>query len=425
MRTVKFAKYLPECNWQPVILTMQPSAHHPQRLDPSLLEEVSPQLKVYRTPVWMLDRSLAKAKKRVLGLFSMAAKESISTVETAAGGERRQRPAALDHIRDWLQFPDDYGGWLLPALWRGYQVMKSERIDLIYSTAPSPVTHMIALILKRWARCPWVADFRDPWECLFPESVYLEGRHPWRQQAEVAMAEKVVRAADLVIANTPRLRTAFRGRFPGLAAGKFVTIPNGFDPEDFRRLPPGTSGTGKFTIAHTGTFFTTLRSPDEVLRAIQDLVNDGKINPAILCVKLVGCGTYTGPSAPYLQVVPRVSHDESLRIVAQSDVLLLLQQSAKYLLQVPAKTYEYIAARKWILAVTPEGATRDIVANLPNGVVVTPDKPEELKSAILKLYRMYLEGQLYPVPWDHDDLNRFSRRQQTHILSSYFDRLVR
>jgi hypothetical protein len=167
-----------------------------------------------------------------------------------------------------------------------------------------------------------------------------------------------------------------------------------------------------------------LRTPDEVLSAIRDLVRDGELDPAMLSVRLIGCGSFTAPPEPYLQIVSRVSHRESLQIMAESDVLLLLQQSSKYWLQVPAKTYEYIAARRWILGVTPEGATRDIVAELPNGVVAAPERPAELKAAILQLYRRYRAGALYPVPVDPESILRYSRREQCHELAAHFSELI-
>jgi glycosyltransferase involved in cell wall biosynthesis len=423
LRTVKFAKYLPECGWQPFVLTMQPYAYHRERRDTSLLEELSPDLKVYRTPVWMPDRFLARLKNRLTGRISRP--DSGATAVSAANGISPQRPGVADHVRDWLQFPDAYGGWLIPGYWRARQVMRADKIDLIYSTAPSPVAHMIAMWLKKWTGAPWVADFRDPWECLFPESVYVGPQHPWRQSAEVAVAEKVVRSADLIVANTSRLCDAFCERFPELDRRKFITIPNGFDGEDFRDLQPKVSAGGPFTISHTGTFFGSLRSPDEVLTAIRQLVCDGRMDPAALSVKLIGCGSFKASHAPYLQIVPRVSHRESLQIMADSDVLLLLQQSPKYWLQVPAKTYEYIAARRWILAVTPEGATRDIVAPLPNGVVAAPEHPDELKAAILGLYRRYCERMLYPVPVDTESIRRYTRREQSRNLAAHFSELIR
>src|SRR5262249_25748471 len=160
LRTVKFAKYLPESNWEPLILTMNPDIYAPLRQDRSLLAELSPELKVYRTNAWMLDRYLAKWKRGVRRLASRGGKTEERGIRGSVA-PRSSRQARLSyHIRNWLQFPDDYGGWFMPALWRGSRIIASESIDMIYSTAPSPVAHMIAMGLKKWTGKPWVADFR-------------------------------------------------------------------------------------------------------------------------------------------------------------------------------------------------------------------------------------------------------------------------
>jgi glycosyltransferase involved in cell wall biosynthesis len=423
LRTVKFAKYLPDSNWEPFILTMRTEAYHPSRIDPSLLAEIDNGLKVYRTPVWMPDRLLVSLKKSIFAAGTEAPQlgRAPATADPVSPGVQS---GLARHIRDWLQFPDAYGGWLVPGFWQAQKLMRDQKIDLIYSTAPSPVAHMIALLLRRWGRRPWVADFRDPWECLFPESVYVEGEHRWRRQAEIAWAKRVVQGADLVIANTERLCRAFRDRFQNSPPGKFVTIPNGFDAEDFRGLRPGPDPAGKFTICHAGTFFGQLRSPDEVLVAIHELVEEGQIDPADLRVILVGCGVCETYKAPYLEVIPRVGYKKSLQIMADSHVLLLLQQSPKYWLQVPAKTYEYLAIRRWILAITPEGATRDVVTALPNAIVIQPGQGQDLKCSILRLYRMHRSGRLYPCPVSDDAVRQFSREEQTRTLSNHFSRLV-
>ena len=48
-RWLKFAKYLPAEGWEPVILTVEPEYAAYPAIDNSLLNEVSPDLKVYRT----------------------------------------------------------------------------------------------------------------------------------------------------------------------------------------------------------------------------------------------------------------------------------------------------------------------------------------------------------------------------------------
>lgn len=426
MRTVKFAEYLPDFGWTPVVLTMNPEAYHPNRIDPTWVRIQNSQLRVYRTPVWMPDRTLSRWYKRLhdMGRSKAAGEDSNSPLNPGRGPEQSKRPWPIRVLRDWLHFPDDYGGWLIPGILEGRRIMRREKIDVVYSTSPSTVTHLIAMRLKRFTNLPWIADFRDPWEVLFPECVYLD-ENRLKRAAEIRAGERVVASADLVITNTDRACSAYQKRFPYLPATKFVTLPNGFDPQDFENIPHTNSEGPKLTIMYAGTFFADLRSPNEILEAVTELVNEGRLDPDRFVLKIVGSSSFTQPETPVIEVIPRVSHSKSLRMMAESDILLLLQQSEKYRLQIPAKTYEYMAAQKWILAIAPEGATADLVRRMPNGMLVLPGHREDLKNAILHFYRLFLEKRLYPVPQDEILIRSFRRRDQTRVLAEWLDRASR
>lgn len=419
MRTVKFAKYLPEFGWNPQVLTMSPEAYNPKRFDFSLVSGLDPQLKVHRTAVWMPDRALARLYKRIRNFGGSPAITGNDGAGKAGAQQARKRRWLVSDFLDWMHFPDDYGGWLIPGILEGRKLLRREHVDVLYSTAPSPVAHLIAMGLKRITGLPWIADFRDPWEVLFPECIYVEGENRMKRVAEIAVGELAVGAADLVIANTDLACEAFQKRFPRLPTEKFVTLPNGFDPVDFEDAQPTESEGAKLTVTYAGTFFADLRTPDETLQAVNELVQEGRINPARFALKFVGCGPVSAPQTPTLEIIPRVAYLDSLRIMGQSDVLLLLQQSEKYRLQIPAKTYEYMAVRKWILALAPDGSTAELVRRMPNGVVVAPGRKEDLKSALSKFYRMFLEKKLYPVPQDEALARAFTRREQTRTLGNW------
>lgn len=323
-----------------------------------------------------------------------------------------------------MHFPDDYGGWLFPGTRAGKKVLREEKISFLYSTSPSPVAHMIAQRLKHATGLPWIADFRDPWEALFPECFFMDDENKLKHALEIKVGEKAIAAADLVIANTESARIAFVNRFPNLPKEKFVALPNGFDPKDFASVRPTTSEGQKLTFTHAGTFFPGLRTPDEILTALAELIREGTIDPARVTLKFVGCGNFSSPELPTLEVIPRVSHAESLRIMAESDVLLLPQQSDKYNLMIPAKAYEYMAVGKWVLAIAPEGATAGLVKRMPNGIVVAPGDKQDLKARIAAFYTMFLNKKLYPVPRDQALIDSYTRREQTGVLARWMNQLA-
>jgi glycosyltransferase involved in cell wall biosynthesis len=424
VRTVKFVRYLPGCGWEPVVLTMSEENYVAGRYDETIGRQLPPELEVHRTDVISPLRSLAGLKRILLGIAGRRTSPKPVDALTVANPwvARSRRNSLVDNLRDWLAFPDNYGGWFLPAVVRGYRLLRRQEFDVIYSTSPSPVVHMIAYALKRLSGLPWLADNRDPWECLFPEAVYYR-ENLRKQRAEIAMAERCVRGADLNVLNTEAANRTYRERFPDMAPDRFRTLPNGFDPDDFADVPRRTAPGAQLSFLHAGTFFPQLRTPDEFLAAMDSLIACGQIDPARVCVKFIGCGEIS-QTRMYLQSLPRIPHRESVESMGATDVLLLLQQSDKYRMMVPAKAYEYMAMGKWLLTITPTGATRDLVGGLPNGRVVSPDDSEGLKSVILELYNRHRNGSLYPVPNDPEVSSRFNRQQQTKVLAGLLNELA-
>ncbi|MEE4215494.1 MAG: hypothetical protein V2I34_10510, partial [Bacteroidales bacterium] len=46
-RWLKFAKYLPEYGWEPIVLTVDPAYAQYPAIDESLVKDINPSLKVY------------------------------------------------------------------------------------------------------------------------------------------------------------------------------------------------------------------------------------------------------------------------------------------------------------------------------------------------------------------------------------------
>jgi hypothetical protein len=99
-----------------------------------------------------------------------------------------------------------------------------------------------------------------------------------------------------------------------------------------------------------------------------------------------------------VEFVDRIPQSEALREIARSHVALLMAPAQP--LQIPGKVYEYIGMRSTILAICTEGATKDLLRSYPFAKVVSPDRLDEMKEALLALYS---ERAIHKT----DDLNRF------------------
>ncbi len=426
-RTLKFAKYLGERGWQPIVLTVREKCYERYFvMDPTLLERVPPDVKIARSSVirWLTRLLEFKNRGRVV--------PPPATAPTSADGpgSAGRNPGRLQQWKDAVtglfEIPDEEVGWLIPGVAAGLGVVRRERVDVLYASGKPWTAHLIAAVLKKLTGKPLVIDFRDPWVT----NPFRGPQSPLRDRVEAYLERKVVETADVVVTNTKALRDEFIARFPGVPAAKFVTLLNGFDPEDYDEVRAARPlDARKFTIAHTG-FLYGKRDPRGFLEAVARLIEEGKIAPDALEIVFVGSIElpYDLPSylrakriAGIVRLIDQVPYRESLRHLAESDALLLLQPGTKT--QVPSKLFEYIALGKPILAVSPrDGATARLVFEESLGRVADADRVEEIAAAVEELYRIWREGGA--VGAANGARAKFDVRKVTAVLAEQFDDLL-
>jgi len=389
-RTLKFSKYLPDFGYTPYILTVKENVFDLQ--DKTLLKEIPPEVKVIRA-------NCLSSKKH----FSI----------------NRKYP-------DFLSIPDDYWTWIFDATRISRKIIKSNQIDAIYSTSPIHTAHLIALILKRIFNKPWVADFRDPW---MGGTFRLESYNWYRSKIESWMEKQVIINCDKLICNTNFMEDDFLSRYPDLSRDKLTVIPNGYDEKDFHNIVVEKKNDKRMTFIHMGEVYSNIRSPLNFLKTVkQVLEKNTKIRKRIL-IRFIGGGPYLFSKEfskvirelkikDYIEIVDHVPHSECINLLSQSDVLLLLQQSKKAYMQIPAKTYEYLRAGKPILAICDDGATADLIKGL-DACLLVKDRSEEIGTAILEL----LSGET-SFTFEREGISQYERKNLTKKLVKVFNELV-
>jgi hypothetical protein len=122
--------------------------------------------------------------------------------------------------------------------------------------------------------------------------------------------------------------------------------------------------------------------------------------------------------------VPYVPHHESLQYLLASDVLLLIIDDApanKGILT--GKLFEYLGARKPILALAPEGDAADLIRDVKAGVVVHPSDVGAIKQALKNYYVRWKNNNLDIAQLDANKIRTFDRRELTKKLGEVFDGL--
>ena len=430
-RSLKFVKYLPKFGWEPIVLTIREQNYENPRMDYSSLEEVPDFVNVYRTNIVYLLSGLYKISQLIPKNKTGEAllHESLNTSKKI---DFSPRIYIKNLLVDLLTIPDKYVGWLLFALFEGMRVIDREKPDVIFSTSPPAVAHLIALILKSLFNIPWIADFRDPWVIYAPS---MQNVTKIKRASNFRLENEIVKKADVIIANTEPLRQQFVMKYGNkIPLSKFVTLTNGYDPKDIEAIGNYDQNEA-FVISHTGEFYDDIRTPDNFMIALSQLIKEDKIMKNDVKVNLVGSGNYTKERhfnellhklglEGVINTVDFVPHKKSIEYLHNSTALLLLQTSQMANLQIPAKAFEYIGISKPIIAITPDdGATAGLIKKSKTGIVLHPENLDSIKNGILKLYEEYKNKELGKYRNDQA-INEYSREKLTETLSELFDSLL-
>lgn len=411
-RIVKFAKYLPDYGWDPTVVTVRSRAYWMR--DPTLAEELGSRVRIVRTASLTGLALLRRLAPRQAGRSG--------TMRASSGAIRRLRRMA-----GWVWLPDSYRGWVPFASRAGADLLARESFDALMTTSSPDSSHLIGLSLSRRFGVPWVADFRDPWT----RRISFDPPTRWHGRWHLAAEGRVLRAASLVTVTAPETRADYLSRFPVLAPERIRVMTNGFDEEDFARLPARAPDPARMCILHAGQL-NTERPARPFLEAVGRFLDGTPRARAKLNVQFLGPfygQDVADAEALGLQDVVRFMaprpHREVVSSLLASHLLLLMEQdSPRGGLVLPGKIFEYLRARRPILGLLPEGAAWRLIRELDVGWCChTGDAPAAARILAAR-FEAFERGEPATTGLSSEALAPFERRALTRRLAGELDRLA-
>lgn len=416
-RVLKFAKYLPDFGWEPLILTVE-NGEYPV-LDDSLINEVSEEIIVYKT------KSIEPFSlyKRFTG---MGKEDNIPTAVLVENNINWKKKGA-NWIRLNLFIPDAKIGWLPFASQTGKKIIRHYKPDIIFSSSPPPTVHLIAKKLKKWSGLKWVADFRDPWTDIH---YYEDQSRLQKAKNQDTMLElSVLKSADRISCISQLdIDLDFSKK---VSANKCINIPNGYDEADFVDVKPAPSSGDYFNLLHLGAIGRE-RIPHNLFKAIHLLHQKNFIQPGIFRLTLIG---KVEPEVKdcvnqykieqYIQYVPYLPHKDAINQAQTADILLLLITQSKLNRRIlPGKIFEYMRLGKPILALGPEdGEVSRILNETKIGEVISYQNDKKIYEVLLNLIQANESGESH-FPSLDSEIEKFSRKNLTGQLVKVFNSLV-
>ena len=413
-RPLKLARYLPEHGYTPVVVTGGgATADRWAPEDTSLMRELSSEMEIHRLEP--TDRPETSSRWR----------------------GRAERWLALDNA--WSRW------WTERSTQLGLEA--GTDVDLIYVWMQPYDSAAAGAALSKALRKPWVADLGDPW-ALDEMRVYPSALH---RRRDGGVMRRRLATADAIVMSTPEAATRLVSAFPELGRRTVVSIPNGFDAEDFAGVPrPAPDGT--FRLVHTGYLHTELgrqlrdtalarrlfrgsfrgldiltRSHVFLIEAIDRVLARDPSARDVLELHLAGVlnddDREAAARCPVVHLHGYVTHAESIALLRRADMLFLPMQNlppGTRATIVPGKTYEYLASGTPILGAVPDGDARDILAAAGNAVLARPDDVAALATALEAALERYRAGRPPPEP-DPGVVEEFEYRRLAARLAAVFD----
>ncbi|GET30603.1 glycosyltransferase family 4 protein [Prolixibacter sp. SD074] len=411
-RWLKFSKYLPGFDWEPVIYT--PENPEVPVDDPSLLEDVRPGLAVIKQPIV----EPYSAYKKFIG-------QKKGERVNAAFLSENQKPGLKEKLSVWIRgnffIPDSRRFWIRPSIRFLKKYLEEHPVDAIVSTGPPHSMHLIALALKKKLNIPWLADFRDPWTNIdFYPDLNLT---PMADAKHRKLERKVITSCDEMVVVSRQMKTEFEA----LGGKNIHVITNGFDDADVSGEVPETDE--KFSIIHAGSLPPN-RNPRILWKGLQELVAATPELAGSLQIKLVGKVDVSvledirdHQLEPYLELVEYVPHDAVMKMLQQAQVLLLaINQTPNAKGILTGKFFEYLAACRPVLAIGPtDGDVANILNTVQAGLISDFTDEEGLKKNILTFFNRFRKGKLSV---SSEGIHQYSRENLTSTLAGHLNKIT-
>ncbi|GEN68796.1 glycosyltransferase family protein [Chryseobacterium rhizosphaerae] len=403
-RWLKFAKYLPDFGWKPVIYTPE-NPNYPL-IDETLMKDIPNDIEMVRTKIWepyQLAEKLNKSNKKFkAGQFDV--------------GENQSWKSRLSiWVRGNFFIPDARVFWVKPSIQFLEKYLKENKIDAVVTSGPPHSLHLIGLGLKhKLPHIKWVADFRDPWtEISYYKHLKLtKSSDKKHRQLESA----VFKNADITLATSYTDAENFRK-----AGANAVCITNGFDETDTHETPKGQKSK-TFTLSYIGVL-EQLRNPENLWKALDELVKENIEFSKNFSLKLVGriddkilASLENSSLKNHILNLGYLSHGKAVEEMQNSDLLLITNfpnESSKGI--IPGKIFEYLASGKQILSFGPDKAdVEKILEDTRAGKHFSYTHSETVKQFVLEKFELWKSG-------DHSEntqqIEQFSRKNLTQQLA--------
>jgi len=414
------AKYLKQNSFEPLVLTSNSTNSSLGNSEWATHNNIL----VIRTK----KNKLAKLEASSNNLISISGHDKLSLIKTI---KSKIISFIASSLLPKVMIPDKAFHWKKVGSRVGEKIILRYKPDIIFSTSPSVVNHLVAKKLASKFDIKWVADFRD---CYY--TGYLEERKWLRRYIDRKIERSIIKSADFLTFISPMMLELYRARYYDLKSNSDF-IYNGFDEDEFNLIKEIKSSNKKIIIFYAGSFYKGVRNPIPLFKAMEYLLDQGKIYLKDFEIQIAGNfdasllnelkGFKSLENLKLLGVIPRQS---VLKKYKESNLLwLIIGDHISHYVGFPVKGYEYIGAQRPLLIFSPKPAEcENIVNDLECGVILKNqvDDKSTKNNAILIfniIESINNKSQIQDSKFD-GRLKKYTRKEQTSLFSKIFNTIL-
>jgi hypothetical protein len=401
-RWLKFVKYFREFGLEPIVYAPE-NPNYPL-VDENFSSEIPSDIEIIKQPInepYRFAKLFSKKKTKQIS-SGIISKKEISAMEKL-----------MLYVRGNFFIPDARVGWVKPSVAFLSKYIVENPVDVVITTGPPHSLHLIGMQLQKELSVKWIADFRDPWTTIHYHKSLRLNKSSERKHKEMEAA--VLNSADIITVTSPTTKTEFEM----ITETPIEVITNGFDVSEEINIEMDS----QFSIAHIGSLLSE-RNPDILWKTLAEICKENTEFKKDL--KLRFAGTVSEEVKQSLvnfkliencEFLGYVSHSEALKLQKQNQVLLLVEiNSAETRAIIPGKLFEYLAAKRPIIALGPkESDIEEIVIETKAGNFFSYWDDDELKAEILRCYEKFKSGNLKIAS---EGVEKYSRRELTKQMAS-------
>jgi glycosyltransferase involved in cell wall biosynthesis len=409
-RCLKFAKYLPEFDWEPIVYAPS-NASYPY-IDETNFKHIPEGITILKQPIkepFELFKKLSGRKKN----------DSANPVYV-----RDRKRSFVDEFAIWIRgnffIPDARSLWIKPSVRYLKKYLAENPVDAILTDGPPHTNTVIGCRVSQATGTPWLADFQDPWTQVDYYSMLRIGKradkkHHALEQACFQTAKKITIASP-----------TWANDLESIGAANVDPIYWGYDDDDFPENPPPADDT--FSIVHAGQLGYD-RRPDSFLKMLGELKKENPEFGKLLRLKFAGTVDYAieamikGNGLLENYFAPgNISRPEAIDLTLKAQLLLLplnIADNAKG--RIPGKLFENLRASKPILVLGPtDSDVSKIVHDANAGITCTYDDAESQKAFILDRFDKFKQGKN---TIDLGNIKAYSVKNQVKRLSEFLNEI--